>query len=137
MGSAISFSYGARGPHPRALALGDFASRAGRRRSAGAKQTEYLVRRETASGGQRHELGANILSLALGPHPQRALTLMLALGFSGLGLTWPQALMPPAPIGARISYGPRRIPGMRLIRPNRAAQVRPAESLVPAGGVFN
>src|SRR5207237_1690752 len=34
-----------------------------------------------------------IFSLALGPHPQRELTLMPRLGFSGLGSAWPQALL--------------------------------------------
>ena len=102
MGSVISFSYCARGPHPRALALGDFAPRAGRRRSARTKQTKNLVRPEAASDGQRHGLRVNIFPLALGPHPQRELTLMPS--------AWPQALMPPAPCRAVISYGPTRKP---------------------------
>jgi len=29
----------------------------------------------------------------VGPHPHAELTLMLALGFIGLGLAWPQALV--------------------------------------------
>src|SRR5437870_4048485 len=37
-------------------------------------------------------------SLALGPHPQRAPTLLLALGFSVLGLAWPQAPLPYLPV---------------------------------------
>jgi hypothetical protein len=37
--------------------------------------------------------GAHFLSLALGPHPQRELTLMLAFGLHGLTLAWPQALI--------------------------------------------
>ena len=46
MGSATSFSHGARGPHPRALALGDFAPRAGRRRSAHTHDRDDFVRAE-------------------------------------------------------------------------------------------
>ena len=34
----------------------------------------------------------NFFSTAAGAHPRRELTLMLALGFAGLGLAWPQAL---------------------------------------------
>lgn len=56
-------------------------------------------------------IGVNILSLAAGPHPRRVLTMILALG-------WPQALIPPAPMAATISYGPSREPGVsaKLLR---------------------
>jgi hypothetical protein len=36
---------------------------------------------------------SDISPLALGPHPQRELTLMPRLGFSLLGSAWPQALL--------------------------------------------
>ena len=36
------------------------------------------------------------LSLALGPHPQRELTLMPRFGFPGLSSAWPRALTIPA-----------------------------------------
>src|SRR4029450_3498628 len=37
-------------------------------------------------------VGPHVPSLALGPHPQRELTLMPRLGFPVLGSAWPQAL---------------------------------------------
>src|SRR5262245_48665283 len=42
-----------------------------------------------------------IFSLALGPHPQRELTLTPHLGFAGLGSVWPQALLSLTPYSHR------------------------------------
>ena len=55
MGSATSFSHGARGPHPRARARGDFAPRAGRRRSACTDERDDFVGTEASAGSQGHE----------------------------------------------------------------------------------
>ena len=57
MGSAVSFSYGARGPHPRAL--GALAPRAGRGRSAGADERDDFVRTEARARcqGQGWQVG--------------------------------------------------------------------------------
>jgi hypothetical protein len=77
--------------------------------SARADGSENFIRPETTSNAQRHRrlrigLGVSILTLALGPHPQRELTPMrrrrLCMAASA---AWPQALMPPAPSGAWIS----------------------------------
>ena len=54
MGSATSFSHGARGPHPRARARGDFAPRAGRRRSACTDERDDFVGTEARAGSQGH-----------------------------------------------------------------------------------
>ena len=54
MGSAVSFSYGARGPHPRAL--GALAPRAGRGRSAGADERDDFVRTETRARCQGRQV---------------------------------------------------------------------------------
>jgi hypothetical protein len=59
-----------------------------------------LVRPEGCADHEWHGLRAIIFSLALGPHPQRELTLILRVGFPVLRSAWPQALMPPAPSGA-------------------------------------
>jgi len=40
------------------------------------KRCHDFIRPETSSDYERHGLGVNIFSLALGPHPQRELTLM-------------------------------------------------------------
>ena len=56
------------------------------------------------------ELRRTRRSLGEGGHPRRVLTMMPRRGFSGRGSAWPRALIPPAPSGARISYGPRRAP---------------------------
>ena len=75
--------------------------------------THDFVWAQALACGQCHRpvrdgLGVHIFSVALGPHPQRVLTLMLALGFTVLGLAWPQALIPPAPMALTTSYGPDR-----------------------------
>ena len=57
--------------------------------AAAAEEVQDFVRPETRSGYERHGLGVNILSLALGSHPQRELTLMPS--------AWPLALMAPSP----------------------------------------
>ena len=55
-------------------------------------------------------------SLAAGPHPRRELTLMRRRRRSlAGGAEWPLALIPPAPSGATISYGPRRVPAVIVI----------------------
>ena len=88
-------------PEPRIARAIDLAH------AACAKRADNLIGPEARTDSYRHGLGVIFLALALGPHPgpharlprvgarpQRELTLMPRLGFSGLGSAWPQALPP-------------------------------------------
>src|SRR5207248_1335685 len=87
---------------PRIARFVDFAH------AACAERGHDFVRAETCAGDQRHGLRANISCTGAGAPPPARASLMPPSRSA-----WPQALIPPPPSGATISYGPRRVPAVR------------------------